>query len=156
MPYPEEYPTTPRRIQSGLPAASVMQEAGYPLDWFSKLKLGMAKLFGGLESLDALPSQVRGVPVQGRERMQDLVEFLRPFASRPNFGRNPQDAEDVLEAFTKRSLGLGDIEQERASKLLKVYRNAIARKGLEELGVFSPTEEPARGLMQIIQSRQAR
>jgi hypothetical protein len=156
MPW-EEYPPTnqlPQRrgIQVGLPAADVLDSAGYPLDWFSKLKLGMARLFGGLEPVDkALPTEVHGVPTGGRERMQDLIDTLRPFASRLNFGRNPQDAEDLLDAFAKRNLGLGDIEQERASNLLKTYRRAVAKKNLEELGVFEVPEEPARGLAGVMQ-----
>jgi hypothetical protein len=152
MPY-EEYPT-PRRIQSGLPGADVLHQAGLPMSFWNRIQLGIARLFGGLEPVDkALPAEVMGVPTQGRERMGDWVEFLRPFVTRPNFGQNPQDAEDVLDAFTQKSLGGLGTEGERASNLLRVYRRALAKKNLEQLGLFEAPEEPAKGLVGIMQNR---
>jgi hypothetical protein len=125
------------------------------LDWFTRLKLGMARMFGTLEPVDkALPSEVAGVPVAGRQRIGELVELLRPFVSRENFGKNPNDAQDVIDAFAKRTLGLGDTEGQQASNLLKVYRRALAKKNLEELGVFEPeAEEPDKGLVQFMRSQ---
>jgi hypothetical protein len=151
----EEYPTNPpvrqRGIQTGLPGAAVLQDAGYPFDFLSRLKLGVAKLFGGLESVENLPREVQGVPVQGRERMQDLIDFLHPFVSRPSFGRNPQDAQDMLDAFGQRALGFGGVEGQQASGLLKVYRNVMSRKKLfEDLGL-PEEEEPAQGLAGVMQ-----
>jgi len=152
----EEYPGAPtsrqRGIQSGLPGAAVLESAGYPFDFLARLKLGINRLFGGLEPLDkALPSEVHGVPTQGRERMQDLIDFLHPFVSRPGFGKNPQDAQDLLNAFGERALGFGGVEGQQASGLLKVYRNVMARKHLYDQLGLPEEEEPAQGLAGVMQ-----
>jgi len=84
--------------------------------------------------------------------MEDLIETLRPFVSRPNFGKNENDVNDVLDAFAQRNLGLGPRDTEQASNLLKVYRRAIAKKHLEDAGVFEvPEEEQAQGLRGVLQ-----
>jgi hypothetical protein len=133
-----------RRIKTTLPAASVLEATGYPLDWFSKLKLGIARLVGELEPIErALPSQVHGVPVRGRERMEDFLDFFQPFVSRPSFGKDPQDAYDVLDALEKRSPGLSPTESERARGFLQVYKNVLAKKNAPgNFGFGDEDEEP--------------
>ena len=134
-------PVSRRGFQATLPAAEAARAAGYPLDVWSRLRLGLAQFLGELEPIDkALPREVHGVPVRGRERMQDFIDTFQPFVSRPSFG--PQDAEEFLSAFGKRDLGLGELEAERASKLLEVYRNAIRKRNAPaNFGFGEPEDE---------------
>jgi hypothetical protein len=56
---------------------SMRAAAGQDLSWWDKLNMNMAQLFGTAVPADqALPSEVLGIPVGGRERMKGLSDAL--------------------------------------------------------------------------------